>query len=58
MFDLDAPAMARCRLLIVELHHVHHAGTDYSPDTLITLIEQRTGMRLLARYAEVCTFVR
>jgi FkbM family methyltransferase len=58
LFELDAPAMARCRLLIIELHDVHHAGNHHTPDTLITLIERRTGMRLLARYGEVCTFVR
>ena len=58
MFEQDAPAMARCRLLIIELHHVRHAGTNHTPDSLIALIERRTGMHLLARYAEVCTFVR
>ena len=58
VFTQDSAALARCRLLIIELHQVHHQGTDHTPDTLIALIEQRTGMRLLARYAEVCTFAR
>lgn len=58
LFTEDSAALARCRLLIIELHQVRHAGVDHDPDSLIRLIEQRTGLRLLARYAEVCTFVR
>lgn len=58
LFTAEAAAFTRCRLLIIELHQVQHAGVDHTPDSLIALIERRTGMRLLARYAEVCTFTR
>lgn len=57
LFTNEGPALARCRLLVIELHHVRHSGIDHNPDSLIALIRQRTGMRLLARYGEVCTFV-
>ena len=58
LFEHEAAVLQRCRLLIIELHAVRFGGVDHTPDTLIRLIEQRTGLRLRARYGPVCTFTR
>lgn len=58
VFDRDASVLSRCKLIIIELHATRYGSVAHTPDTLIEVIVRQTGMRLAARYAEVCTFVR
>lgn len=57
-FSQDRHALDECRMLIIELHEVVSEGVRHTPDTLISMIETNTPLRLLARYGEVCTFSR
>jgi FkbM family methyltransferase len=58
LFNGEREAFAHCRVIVIELHTTKYQGVDYSINDLIALILRTTGMKLAARYGEVCAFAR
>lgn len=58
IFNRDHQAFSGCRTLVIELHSVTYQEIDYPPDGLVTLIEKNTSLRLVARYSNVCVFLK
>lgn len=58
LFFHDAPALARCYKIVIELHSTVYEEKNYSVDDLIALIENSTDMTLSDRYGPVCLFQR
>lgn len=58
LFQGEREAFQSCEAIVIELHETRYQDQIYMIDDLIALILQTTGMRLSARYGEVCAFTR
>ncbi len=54
----DAPALQRCRQLVIELHKTEYKGRDYTIDDLAHELQERYGFRVRARDGDVWVFDR
>jgi len=58
LLEREKAALARCALLIIELHRTSWAGKEISADELCELLQSEHGFQLRDRHGPVCVFDR
>jgi len=57
LFLHDSEGLAKCQLLIIELHRTRNSSKLFEVDDIIALIHDVTHFRLQARHGAVCVFI-